>query len=476
MKKIFKVLIYIATVVLGCAFLVSIYMLFLNSDFYGKQGYQDEGLILDETEGTLSLTVTLLDEEQNAIHEAVCYLISDHVIVDLQITDSTGHITFEDIFPGEYLVQVALSEEELLKYKVTSEKKVTLEENEEIFIEVELLPKRLVLRMVGDNLIHSQINHKAYSPDTDTYQYEFLYAGIQEELETADIAIINQETIFVADHNNISTYPRFGTPTDMGESLRNVGFDVICCASNHTADKGELGVTDSLAFWEKYPDITICGIYSSQEDKDTIRVVEKNGIKVAILNYTYGLNGLSFPSDKQYLTNMLDSKERIKEEILHAKEIADVVVVSPHMGTEYAFKPNDYQKDWIALFVEAGADVVIGTHPHVLEPCVLIEDTVVFYSLGNFVSNQKEIPTILGGMAEIIFEKNGDEVTVSSYQCIPLVTHYTDTKHMVYKLSDYTEELAREHTMNQYDSRFSKEYVEELYDKIMHGMDEEVSK
>jgi poly-gamma-glutamate synthesis protein (capsule biosynthesis protein) len=249
---------------------------------------------------------------------------------------------------------------------------------------------------------------------------------------------------------------------------------VICCATNHTADKGETGVRDALEFWEKYPEITICGIYSSQEDKDQIRVVEENGIKVAILNYTYGLNGLSFPKDKQYLTNMLDSRDRIEEEIIQAKELADVVVVSPHMGTEYVFKPNEYQRDWVDFFVEAGADVVIGTHPHVLEPCMLIGDTVVFYSLGNFVSNQKKISTVLGGMAEIVFEKDGDDVSIVSYQCIPLVTHYTDTEHMVYKLSDYTEKLASEHTMNQYDSRFSKDYLEELYDEIMSGMNDEI--
>ena len=95
-------------------------------------------------------------------------------------------------------------------------------------------------------------------------------------------------------------------------------------------------------------------------------------------------------------------------------------------------------------------------------------------SIGNFVSNQKEIPTILGGMAEVVFEKNGNDISVLSYQCIPLVTHYTNTEHMVYKLSDYTEELASKHTMNQYDSRFSKDYLENLYYKIMHGMDDEI--
>ncbi len=328
--------------------------------------------------------------------------------------------------------------------------------------------EELVFRMVGDNLIHSQIIRKAYQKETDTYDFDFLYAGIQDELNTADIAVINQETIFVEDRSNISTYPRFGTPVDMGNTLLRVGFDVVLHATNHEADKGEQGALDTSAFWNAHPEMTVCGLYSSQEDKETIRVVERNGIKLAILNYTFGLNGLSFPSGKSYYTDLLDNKERIRKEIEKAKELADFVIVSPHMGTEYRFTPTKYQEDWVDFFVSEGVDVIVGTHPHVLEPFMKKSDTVVFYSIGNFVSNQKEIPNILGGMAEVVFKKKGNKTWIESYQLIPLITHYTYTDHMVYKLSDYTEELAHVHTMNEYDSRFSKQYVLELYENIMN--------
>ena len=201
----------------------------------------------------------------------------------------------------------------------------------------------------------------------------------------------------------------------MGDAEANVGFNVVLHATNHALDKGKTAVLNCIDFWKtKHPDIGMIGIYDSQESRDSIYVTEKNGIKVAILNYTYGTNGIPLPSDMPYAVNMLD-ETTVRSDVAKAKQMADFVIVAPHWGTEYTHDIVDYQKRWTDIFADCGVDLVIGTHPHVVEPVETVEKNghsmLVYYSIGNFINSTAETGSgiadrMLGAMATVTIEKD----------------------------------------------------------------------
>ncbi|HKL99426.1 MAG TPA: CapA family protein, partial [Mobilitalea sp.] len=308
------------------------------------------------------------------------------------------------------------------------------------------------LLAVGDNLIHIEVVNSGKQAD-GSYNFDHLYSNLAKDISAADIAVVNQETILGGATFAYSGYPSFNSPTEIGDALANVGFDVVLHATNHTMDMGLKAVENTLAFWSNYPEIKILGINGTKEDKDTIPIVTKNGIKLALLNYTYSLNGYKLPEGMPYLVNLLDKKQMTKD-IIKAKELADFVIVFPHWGSEYVYEATSIQKDLTALYYELGVDLVIGTHPHVLEPVEWVETEpghrmLVYYSLGNFMSYQKEAPRMLGGLANITISKDADKTYISEASITPIVTHYehgpADYKYGLYKLSDYTPEQAMLH-------------------------------
>jgi len=334
---------------------------------------------------------------------------------------------------------------------------------------VEPRKDELTITMVGDNLIHGPIYRGAKKGDY--YDFSPLFENVKDEIQESDFAIINQETIFVSNPNRYSSYPTFGTPTDMGQAIVEAGFDIVAHATNHTNDKGTSGINDTLTFWkENYPEINVLGIHSSENESDII-YVEKNNIKIAFVNYTYGLNGLELPADKKYIVDVLGDKEEIANTLKEAKENSDILIPILHIGTEYVYKPSTYHKNYVDFFIDNGADIVLCAHPHVLEPYGMVttennNTALVYYSLGNFISNQHELPRMLGGMAKIKISKENDEVKIESYDLIPLVTHFENGYFTTYKLEDYTAELAIKHGINKY-CEFSLEKVKELYQQIM---------
>ena len=332
---------------------------------------------------------------------------------------------------------------------------------------------------VGDKLIHEGL-YKTGMNSSGEWNYEHVYANVAEEIQAADLAIINQETIFIKDRNKISAYPMFGSPPEIGDALVTTGFDVVLHASNHTVDKGKEGVWDTINFWkEKHPEITVLGINESPEDQDAVEVVECNGIRFAMLNYTYGLNGLSMPKDQPYLVNMLD-KEKMTKDIAQAKEVSDMVVVFLHVGDEYVYQPSETAKQWVDFLLEQGVDIAINAHPHVLEPYTMLtrEDghqMLVYYSVGNFASTQDRVPRLLGGMAKITIEKRiheeGTDFTIKDYSLKPLVCHwnYGTMEFGVYWLEDYTDEMAAKHGIHRAsEEAFSVQVLKDLYEKIMN--------
>lgn len=357
--------------------------------------------------------------------------------------------------------------------ETTSEEVVeeTTETFQEIIETIELLA-------VGDNLIHEGL-YKTGMNASGEWNYDHVYEPVRDEVEAADIAIINQETIFIEDRSKISAYPIFGSPPEIGDSLVRTGFDVVLHASNHTVDKGAEGVWNTINFWkEKHPEITVLGINESQEDQDTVDVVECKGMRFAMLNYTYGLNGLPMPKDEPYLVNMLD-KDKVAADIAQAKEVSDMIVVFLHVGDEYVYEPSEYSKQWVDFLLEQGVDIAINAHPHVLEPYTMLtgEDghqMLVYYSVGNFASTQDRIPRLLGGMAKVTIEmrihEDGKDFAIKDYTLEPLVAHwnYSTMEFGVYMLEDYTNELAAKHgILRKTNEEFSVEVLWELYDEIL---------
>ena len=334
---------------------------------------------------------------------------------------------------------------------------------------------RVEIIAVGDNLIHSMVIKSGLQND-GTYNYDSMYENIKDEIAYADIKIINQETMLVSNPNSYSGYPTFGSPYEIGDAVINAGFNVITHATNHSFDKGVTGVYDSIAYWREHPEVLMTGIYESEEAYNTISVMEVNNIKIAFLNYTYSLNGFNLPSDAQYLINTLYSEEKIKNDLEKANELADFVIVLPHWGTEYVYEPTDYQISWARAFVDHGADLIIGSHPHVVEPLEILlsqdgREVPCYFSLGNFISNQDEVPRMLGGMAKITIEMTeGEEPVIVSATMEPIVTHISsDVKEFrTYMLKDYTDELAASHYLTRKGKTVSVEKLQTLYDSIVN--------
>ena len=311
---------------------------------------------------------------------------------------------------------------------------------------------QVTLLAVGDNLIHIEVVQSGKRKD-GSLNYDHLYSNLKDEISAADIAIVNQETILGGDDFPYSGYPNFNSPTQIGDALVNAGFDVILHATNHAMDKGLQGIENTLAFWKSKPEITMLGINETAEAQDKITIIEKNGIRLALLNYTYSLNGYSLPKDKPYLVNMLD-KKKMADDIEMAEELADFTIVFPHWGTEYVYKATSMQKELTSFYYEHGVDLILGTHPHVIEPVEWIETKkdhrmLVYYSLGNFMSYQKEAPRMLGAMAGITITKDTSGTYISDAEITPIVTHYengpADYHYEIYKLSEYTPALAKVH-------------------------------
>ena len=327
------------------------------------------------------------------------------------------------------------------------------------------------IMMIGDMLIHEGVYNSGLQAD-GTYNFDHLFKNVLGDISAADVRIVNQETILGGLELGLSAYPCFNSPYELGDAEVKAGFNVILHATNHTIDKGLTGVENCINYWKtNHPETTVLGINETEEDYNDIYVYNKDGFKVAILNYTYGTNGIPLPSSKPYVVNMLD-EDKITADVTKAKEIADMVVVCPHWGTEYVYQPDSNQKYWTNLFLKLGVDVVIGSHPHVMEPVETLtredgHEMVVYYSLGNFVSNQDEKPRMVGGMANVSLYKDKDgNCYVKNYSYTPIVTQKLFGTGLItsYKLSDYTDALAAENRIRNdtNGSDFSLSYINDL--------------
>lgn len=343
----------------------------------------------------------------------------------------------------------------------------------------EVVNSKVTLIAVGDNLIHNTLIAAGEQED-GSLDYTSLYANIKPDIEKADIAVIDQETILGGDSFEYTGYPLFNSPWEIGDAAIDAGFDIFNCATNHTMDMGWAGIEKELKYFSDKKNVVALGINADEREYNTITYYEKNSITFALLNYTYGTNGISLPEDKPWCVNLLD-EEKVTADIKEAREHADVVIVFPHWGTENSHEVSDYQREYTQLFSDLGVDIVIGCHPHVLQPVewVTNETTgkkmIVYYSLGNFISHQIELDQLCGGMAQLTIEKHGDDIEISSAKLVPIVCHYNrgdndKFEFDVYKLSDYTDELASTHSQSGGTVEYYTDLVNDVIDEEFISM------
>lgn len=269
------------------------------------------------------------------------------------------------------------------------------------------------LFMVGDALIHSTIYMDAKTTD-GSYDFKPMLEKIKPIASKYDLEYYNQETVLGGVELGLSNYPRFNSPYEVGDAFIDSGFNLVSLATNHTMDKGEQGVLNSLSYWSKQPNVLTAGSYTSFEDRDKKVIKEINGIKYAFFSYTTWTNGLETPTGKEYLNNVY-SEELAKNDIERVKDEVDVIIVAMHWGTEYSKGISDSQVEIANYLSNLGVDIIIGSHPHVVEPIEFIGKTMVIYSLGNFISDQIGVERLTGLMVNVNIHKTveKDNTTIS---------------------------------------------------------------
>ena len=330
---------------------------------------------------------------------------------------------------------------------------------------------------VGDNLIHETVYLDAQNED-GTFNFEKMYANVRDDIQAADIAFINQETVLGGNELGLAGYPCFNSPTEIAQNLKDTGFTLANIASNHTLDRFQDGIDATIQAFNEVG-ITVDGAYSSQEQFDTIPVFETKGVKFSFLAYTYGTNGIEPPNP--WSISYFDENQ-IRSDVARAKEISDVVIVSAHWGDEHAHVPNDFQTYYSQLFADLEVDLVIGTHTHSIEPVEWLtgvngNKTLVIYSLGNFIGGMLTTNNAIGGMIKLDFVEKEENITIENVKWVPTFIHFEGDQnnildvrynYQVYKLSQYTDELAQKHVLNGYEGEsVSVAQIRELTESVI---------
>ena len=249
---------------------------------------------------------------------------------------------------------------------------------------------------IGDVMCHNTQYWDAYNHSTKKYDFSYVFDEINTYTKNADITVASLETSFAGEERGYSNYPTFNSPDNLAYSLRDIGIDVISTAGNHCLDMGFSGLSRTIDVLDDAK-ISHLGTYKTQEDQDKILFKYVKGVKIAFINYTYGTNGIPVPNNKEFCVNLID-KNLIKKHIKTAQsENADVIIACMHWGTEYRTTPNDEQKELADFLFQNGVDIILGNHPHTLEPMekreITLEDgstkeCFVIYALGNFICDQ----------------------------------------------------------------------------------------
>lgn len=279
---------------------------------------------------------------------------------------------------------------------------------------------------LGDQLLHIPVIRRGMN----TGDYSYMYENIADEVRKYDIASLNQETVYVDDRGLVSDYPSFGSPREVAGAVCEAGIDIVSLANNHALDKGSYGIDCSIKANNENGIVTI-GVHGKDEEsldsKSAVWFMDVNGIRLALLNFTYGTNGKTLPEDGPYAVELFSNENRLTEALDYAREEADCVIVYAHWGTEYSSEVDEFQTKYKEIFMDHGVDVVIGTHPHVVQPMEYLHDEnhnmLIYYSLGNLISNQDREECLEGEAASFKIVKISDKKTIiTDYETKPLKT------------------------------------------------------
>ncbi|MBR1936105.1 MAG: CapA family protein [Bacilli bacterium] len=370
------------------------------------------------------------------------------------------------VFSYEYYD--SLNDKEKGKEKEQEEEKVVKE------------PKTYVakLYMVGDALIHSTLYQDAKTADGG-YDFKPMLELIKPISSKYDLVYYNQETILGGVELGLSNYPRFNSPYEVGDAFIDAGFNLVSLATNHTMDKNEQGVINSVNYWKQHKDkVVYSGQWTSFEEREaeTSQIYEKNGIKYAFLSYTTWTNGLETPVGKEYLNNVY-SDEKAAADIEKVRDKADIIIVAMHWGTEYSLGVDDDQTRIANYLSSLGVQLIIGAHPHVVEPVEFINEgkTLVIYSLGNFISDQEGTERLTGLEMVVTIKKFvdvDDTVTVTleepTADLIYTKSYYNRKRNFkVYPYSQLSDDLLRNY--NTYYEKY-KAIVSSRYPELLWGI------
>lgn len=333
----------------------------------------------------------------------------------------------------------------------------------------------LRLVVAGDNLIHDTIylQAKAAAERAGKAGYDFsaVYADVAPLIQSADLCYINQETLPICPPFEPSNYPLFASPTEVVDELRAIGFNLFGNANNHSFDKGQKGMAAALDFYDSRPDVLQSGMYRDRESFEDIPIVEKNGLKVALLAFTQHTNGLRNPGSGPFVI-LATEQELIERLVKKARAEADVVLVAVHWGVEGSFKPNSYQEQLSDRLIAWGADIILGSHPHVLQPMAYKtapdgRKCLVIYSLADFVCAERQPSHMPSGLMDIELYREDEEspVEIREASFIPTVIHCDAGRANIRVIpwADYTPELAAAHGLHRADAPFDYDTFRNIF-------------
>ena len=296
----------------------------------------------------------------------------------------------------------------------------------------------ITMTVIGDIMCHNTQYMDAYNSSTKKYDFSYVFKDVKKQLQSADITVGNLETTFAGAKRGYSSYPTFNTPETLGNALKDAGLDVLCTVNNHCMDKGYTGLVSTIEKLDKLK-IAHTGTYKSEEDSQKITVKDVNGIKIAFLGYTYGTNGIPVPTANSYAVNLI-KKKKMKADLEAAKKLdVDAIAVFMHWGIEYQLAPNDTQKDLANFLFKNGADIILGSHPHVLQKMEkktikyedgTTKDGFVIYSLGNFMSGQYFAHTQQSIVLDLKITKHGEDghISIDSAKYTPIYMYKSPSK------------------------------------------------
>ena len=322
------------------------------------------------------------------------------------------------------------------------------------------------LNVIGDIMCHNTQYMDAYNAASQTYDFSYVFDDVKEATSKSDVFIGNLETTFAGKERGYSNYPNFNTPEQLAYDLKGMGIDILTTANNHCMDTGYTGLERTLDFLDD-AQIEHTGTNRSKEEQNTILVKEINGIKIAFLSFTYGTNGIGISSDKDYAVNLIGEDLILSQIKLAQKESPDLICASIHWGIEYQNIQNDEQEKWADFLISNGVNIILGSHPHVLQPMEIrevklengeIRKGFVIYSMGNFMSGQTQKNTHTSIILNLDITKNGknSEIFVDNVSYIPIYT-YKGTGNKKYKV------LNIEKAVEKYESGEDKSIGESNY-------------